>query len=83
MFKKCEQNYCDRKISKTSEGYHCRHTAIQPQMVVMMLKDISLLLSFIAAAHETNIDLHLHCERQFLKLAHVFDHISYSRWGTY
>ena len=49
----------------------------------MMLKDVSLLLSFIAAAHETNIDLHLHCEKQFLKLAHVLDHISYSRWGTY
>ena len=58
-------------------------TGIQSQMVVMLLKDISLLLLFIAAAHETNINLHLQCERPFLKMAHVFDDINYSHCGTY
>ena len=51
---------------------------MESQMTVMLLKDISLLLLFIAAAHEANIDLQLQCERHFLKLAHAFDHINYS-----
>ena len=55
----------------------------QCKMTVLLLKDISLLLSFIAAAREANIDLHLQCEREFLKLAHGFDHVNYARWGTY
>lgn len=58
-------------------------TSMQSQMTVMLLKDINLLLSFIAAAYERNIDLHLQYERQFLKLNHVFDHINYSHWRTY
>ena len=37
-------------------------TSTQSQMTVMLLKDISLLLSFIEAAREANIDLHLQCE---------------------
>ena len=58
-------------------------TSTQSQMTVTLLKDISLLLSLIDTACETNIDLHLQCERKFLKLAHAFDHINYSHWGTY
>ena len=58
-------------------------TSVQSQMTLILLKDIRLLLSFIAAAHEANIDLHLQCERHFLKLAHSFDHISYSHWRVY
>ena len=41
------------------------------------------MFSFIAAARESNIDLHLECERQFLNLAHTFDHINYTRWCTF
>ena len=52
-------------------------------MTVMLLRDISLMLSFIAAARQSNIDLHLQCERQFLNLAHAFDHINYARYGTF
>ena len=51
----------------------------QCQMTVLLLKDTSLLLSFIAAAQEANIDSHLQCEREFLKLAHGFDHVNYAR----
>ena len=40
----------------------------QSQMTVLLLKDISLFLSFIVAAREADIDLHLQCERQFIKL---------------
>ena len=28
-------------------------------------------------------DLHFQCEQQFLNLVHVFNHINYSRWGTF
>lgn len=58
-------------------------TSMQSHMTVMLLKDINLLLSFITAACERNIDLHLQYQRQFLKLTHVFDHINYSHWRTY
>ena len=47
-------------------------TGTQSQMTVTLLEDIiSLLLSFIAAACEASIDLHLQRQRQFLKLAHT------------
>ena len=52
-------------------------------MIAMLLKDISLMLSFIASAREANIDLHSECERQFLSLAHAFDHVNYARWGSF
>ena len=41
------------------------------------------MLSFIVSAGESNIDLHLQCERQFLNLAHAFDHINYARWCSF
>ena len=49
----------------------------------MLLRDISLMLSFVVAARESNIDLYLEVERQFLNLAHAFDHINYARYGTF
>ena len=52
-------------------------------MTVLLLKDISLLLSFTAAAREANIDLHLQCERQLMKLVHGLDGIHYSRYGSF
>ena len=58
-------------------------TGTQSKMTVMLLKDISLMLSFIASARESNIDLHFECERQFLSLAHAFDHVNYARWGSF
>ena len=58
-------------------------TDTQSQMTVMLLKDISFLLSFIVATREANINHFLQYERQFLKLTHAFDHISDTRWGTY
>ena len=41
------------------------------------------MLSFIAAARESNIDLHLECERQFLNLAHAFDRVHYARYSSF
>ena len=42
-------------------------------MTVLLLKDIRVLLSFISAARESDIDLQLQCELKFLNLAHAFD----------
>ena len=53
----------------------------QSQMTVILLKDISLLLSFIVATREANINHFLQYERQLLKLTHAFDHISDPRLG--
>lgn len=36
-----------------------------------------------SGALESNIDLHLQCEQQFLNLVHAFNHTNYSRWGTF
>ena len=58
-------------------------TGTQSQMTVMLLKDISLMLSFIVSARESNIELHHQCERQFLNLANAFDHVHYTRWGSF
>ena len=58
-------------------------SSTQSQMTVLLLKDISLLLSFTAAAREANIDLHLQCERQLMKLVHGLDGIHYSRYGSF
>lgn len=80
--RKCERNHCDGKTSNSSQEYHyLQKYAIK--IMEMLLKDISLQPSFITAARETNIDLHLQNERQFLKLAHAFDQINYSCWGSY
>ena len=58
-------------------------SSTQSQMTVLLLKDISLLLSFTAAAREANIDLHLQCERQLMKLVHGLDGIHYSQYGSF
>ena len=54
-------------------------TRTQSKMTVMLLWDISLMLSFIAAARESNIDLHLQCERQFFMLFDICERC----WWTY
>ena len=80
--KKCEKNHFDEVHKNSSQEYHyLQKYAIQ--IMEMLLKDISLQPSFNTAARETNIDLHLQNERQFLKLAHAFDQINYSCWGLY
>ena len=75
----CEKNVNEIFVMEKFQILQKDITAVrstQSQMMVMLLKDISLLLSFIAAAFETNINFHFQYERQFLKLANAFDHIN-------
>ena len=55
----------------------------QSRVTVMLLKDLNLLLSFISVVRESDIELHVQCERQFLNLAHAFNRMNYSRWETF
>ena len=51
------------------------------------MRTLTILCCFVlltaAAARESDIELHLQCERQFLILAHAFDHHNYAKWETY
>jgi hypothetical protein len=48
-------------------------------MTLQYLQDISLILSFLAAVRESNIQLHLQAEEKFLKMEFAFHHVNYER----
>ena len=44
------------------------------ELTVNYLKDVSLLLSFVSAVRECNIEQHLQAERNIIYLAFAYDH---------
>ena len=55
----------------------------QSQMTSLYLKDISLMLTLVSSARESNLEMHLEAEREFLNLVHAFDHVNYARYNSY
>ena len=45
----------------------------QSQMTSLYLKNISLMLTLVSSARESNLEMHLEAEREFLNLVHAFD----------
>ena len=55
----------------------------QSKMTLQYLKDVSLMLSFVAGARESDINLHLQAEEKILKMVFAFDHVNYARYNSY
>ena len=55
----------------------------QKRRTIAYLKDVSALLSMVAAVRESNIELHLQAERNMIPLTFAFNHINYARYCTY
>ena len=55
----------------------------QKRLTIAYLKDVSALLSMVAAVRESNIELHLQAERNMTPLTFAFNHINYARYCTY
>ena len=48
-----------------------------------MSKDISLILSIVAAVREFDLETHLEAKRKILKLVFAFVHVNYARYNSY
>ena len=55
----------------------------EKRLTIAYLKDVSALLSMVAAVRESNIELHLQAERNMIPLTFAFNHINYARYCTY
>ena len=55
----------------------------EKRLTMAYLKDVSALLSMVAAVWESNIELHLQAQRNMILLTFAFNHINYARYCTY
>ena len=53
------------------------------ELTVTYLKDVSLMLSLVAAVREADVEKHLQAERKLSEFAISYDHPNYARYNTY
>ena len=61
---------------------HCE-AGSDPELTVSYLRDVSLMLSLVAAVREADIEKHLQAEQKMICYSFAYDHQNYSRYNSY